>query len=396
MATETDYYELLEVSKTASGEEIKKAYRKLAMKYHPDRNPGDKEAENKFKAINQAYDVLKDPQKRAAYDRYGHQAFANGGMGGGNPFNGFDFNFGGGFSDIFSDIFSDFMGGGQRSSAQNYAQDGADLRYNLEITLEEAFSGVEKEIKIPTTVPCEDCNGHGTADGKEAPICPHCKGRDKIRTQHGFMIMETTCPNCHGEGRVVKNACKKCHGEGVIHSEKVLKVKIPAGVEDNTRMRIAGEGQSGIRGGENGDLYVFISVKEHELFMRDGANLYVKVPISMTCAALGGKIEHVLGNLNLLAYADSLGISAKIDDGKEKAWFSKSRLEIDSIPGDEVSIFPFGGCASVSHSEGLYYPLENLLLKPEKSRGISNRATDEKIVLEIASGAVIVILRRKG
>lgn len=293
MATETDYYELLEVDKNASGEEIKKAYRKLAMKYHPDRNPGDKEAENKFKAINQAYDVLKDEQKRAAYDRYGPQAFANGGMGGGNPFGGFDFNFGGGgFSDIFSDIFSDFMGGGQRGgAAQNYAQDGADLRYNLEITLEDAFSGVEKEIKIPTTVPCEDCHGHGTADGKEAPICRHCKGRGRIRTQHGFMIMETTCPNCHGEGRVVKDACKKCRGEGVIHSEKVLKVKIPAGVEDNTRMRIAGEGQSGIRGGENGDLYVFISVKEHKLFVRDGANLYVRVPISMTCAALGGKIE---------------------------------------------------------------------------------------------------------
>ena len=188
------------------------------------------------------------------------------------------------------------MGGGQRSSAQNYAQDGADLRYNLEITLEEAFSGVEKEIKIPTTVPCEDCHGHGTADGKEAPICPHCKGRGRIRTQHGFMIMETTCPNCHGEGRVVKDACKKCRGEGVIHSEKVLKVKIPAGVEDNTRMRIAGEGQSGIRGGENGDLYVFISVKEHKLFVRDGANLYVRVPISMTCAALGGKIE--IPNIN--------------------------------------------------------------------------------------------------
>ncbi len=292
MASETDYYELLEVSKDASGEEIKKAYRRLAMKYHPDRNPGDKEAENKFKAINQAYDVLKDEQKRAAYDRYGAQAFANGGMGGGNPFSGFDFNFsGGGFSDIFSDIFSDFMGGSQRGGARSYAQDGADLRYNLEITLEEAFNGVEKEIKIPTTVPCEECHGHGTADGKEAPVCPHCRGRGKIRTQHGFMIMETTCPNCHGEGHVVKEACKKCRGEGVIHSEKVLKIKIPAGVEDNTRMRIAREGQSGIRGGDNGDLYVFISVKEHKLFVRDGANLYVRVPISMTCAALGGKIE---------------------------------------------------------------------------------------------------------
>ena len=292
MASETDYYERMEVSKDASGEEIKKAYRRLAMKYHPDRNPGDKEAEAKFKEINEAYDVLKDDQKRAAYDRYGHQAFANGGMGGGNPFNGFDFNFGGGgFSDIFSDIFSDFMGGGRNGSQRSQAQDGADLRYNLEISLEEAFSGVEKEIKIPGTIVCEECHGHGTADGKEAPVCPTCHGSGKIRTQHGFMIMETTCPKCHGEGRVVKEACKKCHGEGVIHNEKTLKIKIPAGIEDNTRMRIAGEGQSGIRGGQNGDLYVFISVKEHKLFVREGANLYVRVPISMTCAALGGRIE---------------------------------------------------------------------------------------------------------
>ena len=292
MASETDYYERLEVSKDASGEEIKKAYRRLAMKYHPDRNPGDKEAEAKFKEINEAYDVLKDDQKRAAYDRYGHQAFANGVMGGGNPFNGFDFNFGGGgFSDIFSDIFSDFMGGGRNGSQRSQAQDGADLRYNLEISLEEAFSGVEKEIKIPGTIACEECHGHGTADGKEAPVCPTCHGSGKIRTQHGFMIMETTCPKCHGEGRVVKEACKKCHGEGVIHNEKTLKIKIPAGIEDNTRMRIAGEGQNGIRGGQNGDLYVFISVKEHKLFVREGANLYVRVPISMTCAALGGRIE---------------------------------------------------------------------------------------------------------
>ena len=277
MTDEIDYYELLEVQKNASADEIKKSYRKLAMKYHPDRNPGDKEAENK--AINEAYDVLKDEQKRAAYDRYGKQAFANGGMGGGNPFNGFDFNFsGGGFSDIFSDIFSDFMGGG-RNGSRSQAQDGADIRYK------------EKEIKIPTTSVCEKCHGHGTADGKEAPICQNCGGRGKIRVQHGFMIMETTCPNCHGEGHVVKDKCKECNGEGVIHHEKTLKVKIPAGIEDNTRMRIPNEGQSGIRGGDNGDLYVFISIQEHKLFIRDGANLYVRVPISMATAALGGKIE---------------------------------------------------------------------------------------------------------
>ncbi len=292
MTTEKDYYELLEVAKDASGDEIKKSFRRLAMKWHPDRNPNNKEAESRFKEICEAYEVLKDDQKRAAYDRYGHQAFANGGMGGGNPFNGFDFNFGagGGFADIFENIFSDMMGGG-RGGSRSYAQDGADLRYNLEITLEEAFSGVEKEIKIPTTVQCEECHGHGTADGKEAPVCPHCQGSGKIRTRQGFMIMETYCPHCRGEGRLVKEACKKCHGEGVIRSEKTLKIKIPAGIEDNTRMRIANEGQSGIRGGDNGDLYVFITVKEHKLFIRDGANLYVRVPISMACAALGGKIE---------------------------------------------------------------------------------------------------------
>lgn len=291
MATEKDYYELLEVQKTATNDEIKKSYHRLAMKYHPDRNPGDKNAETRFKEINEAYDVLKDEQKRVAYDRYGHHAFVNGGMGNGNPFSGFDFNFSGGFSDIFSDVFSEFMGGGRSKGNNDYAQDGADLRYNVEISLEEAFSGVEKEIKIPSTKECETCHGHGTADGKEAPICPHCNGSGKIRTQRGFMIVESYCPHCHGEGRLVKDACKTCKGEGVVPNEKTLKIKIPAGIEDNTRMRIPNEGQSGIRGGANGDLYVFVSVKEHKFFMRDGANLYVKVPISMTCAALGGTIE---------------------------------------------------------------------------------------------------------
>ncbi len=292
--TEQDYYELLEVSKTASGEEIKKAYRKMAMKYHPDRNPGDKEAEAKFKEINEAYEVLKDEQKRAAYDRYGHQAFAQGGMGGGNPFGGFEFNFGaGGFSDVFSDIFSEFMGGGRRGGeGGNYAERGADLRYNLEISLEEAFTGVEKEIKIPTTEVCEDCHGHGTADGKEPEVCPMCHGSGKIRkTQGGFFIVESTCPKCKGTGRIIKEACKKCSGQGVKPIEKMLKIKIPAGIEDGTRMRISGEGQAGLRGGSNGDLYVFITVKEHKLYERDGANLYARIPISMACAALGGKIE---------------------------------------------------------------------------------------------------------
>ncbi len=290
--TERDYYEILEVSKTASGEEIKKAFRRLAMKYHPDRNPGDKEAETHFKEINEAYEVLKDEQKRAAYDRYGHQAFANGGMGGGNPFGGFEFNFGaGGFSDIFSQVFSDFMGGGRAAAGAAYAQPGADIRYNMEISIEEAFSCIEKEIKIPSSVTCEKCHGHGTKDGKEAPICPHCKGSGQIHLQKGFFVVEQTCPHCQGTGRMVTDPCPDCKGNGFIRQEKTIKVKIPAGIEDQTRMRIPGGGEAGTRGGENGDLYVFISVKDHPLYSREGANLYTRVPISMCCAALGGKIE---------------------------------------------------------------------------------------------------------
>ena len=290
--TDRDYYEILGVNKSANGDEIKKSFRKLAMQYHPDRNPGDKEAEAKFKEINEAYEVLKDEQKRAAYDRYGHQAFANGmGGAGGNPFGGFDFNFGaGGFSDIFSQVFSDFMGGGQRRGS-NYAQDGADIRYNMEITLEEAFLGVEKEIKIPSTQTCEKCHGHGTKNGKEAPICQHCQGRGRVQMQKGFFVVEQTCPHCQGHGRKATDVCPDCKGKGYLNQEKTLKVKIPFGVEDGTRMRIAGGGEAGIRGGENGDLYVFIGIKEHPLYTRDGANLYTRVPISMCCAALGGKVE---------------------------------------------------------------------------------------------------------
>ena len=289
--SELDYYEVLGVSKTATSDELKRAYRSQAMKYHPDRNPDNPDAENRFKEINEAYDVLKDEQKRAAYDRYGKQAFQIGQ--GGNPFGGFgfDFNGAGGFSDIFGDIFSEFMGGGQRGYNRTAAQDGADLRYNLEISLEEAFSGVEKEITVPHSEVCEDCHGYGTEDGKEAPICPTCHGHGKVHSQKGgFFIVETTCPTCKGQGRVIKSACKKCHGEGLIHSEKQIKVKIPAGIENDTRMRVAGAGEAGLRGGQDGDLYVFISITGHKLYAREGANLYTTVPVSMTCAALGGKM----------------------------------------------------------------------------------------------------------
>ncbi len=291
--TEKDYYEILEVSKTASGEEIKHAFRRLAMQYHPDRNPGNKEAEAKFKEINEAYEVLKDAQKRAAYDRYGHAAFSNGGMGSGGGFGGFNFDFGGGaggFADIFSEVFSEFMGGG-RGRQKSYAQRGQDVRYNMTITLEEAFSGLEKEITLPSSETCETCHGHGTKDGKEAPICTQCGGSGKVRLQQGFFVVEQTCPQCKGTGRVIKDACPDCKGKGFISKNKTIKVKIPAGIEDGTRMRIEGGGEAGIRGGENGDLYIFVSVKEHKLYEREGANLYTRIPISMCCAALGGRVE---------------------------------------------------------------------------------------------------------
>lgn len=308
--TERDYYEILGVNKGANADEIKKSFRKLAMQYHPDRNPNDKEAEAKFKEINEAYEVLKDEQKRAAYDRFGHQAFS-GGQGGGNPFGGgFNFDFGGagGFADIFSEVFSEFVGGG-RGRRQSYAQRGQDVRYNLSISLEEAFSGLEKEISIPSTETCEECHGHGTKDGKEAPVCANCGGSGKIRIQQGFFVVEQTCPHCKGSGRVVKDACSKCKGKGFINKQKNIKVKIPAGIEDETRMRIAGGGEAGIRGGESGDLYVFVSVKPHKLYEREGANLYTRIPISMCCAALGGTIE--------IPSIDGSKIELKIDAGAQ-------------------------------------------------------------------------------
>ena len=289
--TEKDYYEVLEVSKDASGDEIKKSFRRLAMQYHPDRNPGNKEAETKFKEINEAYEVLKDEQKRAAYDRYGHQAFANGGMGGGNPFGGFDFGGGaGGFADIFSEVFSEFVGRG-RGAGRTYAQRGQDVRYNMSLTLEEAFTGLEKEITLPSTETCETCHGHGTKDGKEAPTCPYCKGSGKMRMQQGFFVVEQDCPQCKGTGHMVKDACPDCKGKGFVKKQKTINVKIPAGVEDGMRVRVQGGGEAGIRGGESGDLYVFVSVKDHKLYERQGANLYARIPISMCCAALGGSIE---------------------------------------------------------------------------------------------------------
>ena len=281
-----DYYETLEVAKGATVEEIKKSYRRLAMKYHPDRNQGNAEAEAKFKEINEAYEILKDDQKRAAYDRYGHAAFEQGG--GANPF---DFNFGGGFGDIFSEVFSDFMGGGRRSNRASAGSDGEDLRYDLEISLEDAFNGLEKEISFPTEKVCDKCNGFGTKDGKEPPVCPTCRGSGRVHRQHGFMIMETVCPDCGGRGRKVKDACPECKGAGTVPYAKELKIKVPAGIDDGTRIRLAGEGMPGVGGGTNGDLYIFVTVREHKLYSRQGADLFVQIPVSMACAALGGSVE---------------------------------------------------------------------------------------------------------
>jgi molecular chaperone DnaJ len=280
-----DYYELLGVSKTATAEDLKKAYRKLAMQYHPDRNPGDKQAEQQFKEISEAYDVLKDDQRRAAYDRFGHAAFENGGRGGAGAG---DFGFAAGFADIFDEMFGEFMGGRRGPSANTR---GNDLRYNLEISLEEAFKGRQTTVRVPTMSPCEHCGGSGAEAGSKPVSCPTCYGNGRVRAQQGFFTIERTCPSCHGAGRVIENPCRHCGGQGRARKEKTLSVTIPPGVEDGTRIRLAGEGEAGLRGGAPGDLYIFLAVKPHRLFQRDGANIHCRVPISMPTAALGGTIE---------------------------------------------------------------------------------------------------------
>lgn len=308
---EKDYYELLGLQKGATDVEIKKAYRTLAMKYHPDRNPGNAEAELKFKEVTEAYEVLKDSQKRAAYDRYGHAAFAQGAGAGAGGFGGFNFDFGGagaGFGSIFEDIFSEFMGGGRRSRQQEGVR-GADIRYDLEITLEEAYKGLTKEIEIQTAVKCEDCHGTGAAEGSKAETCDTCHGTGRVRRQAGFFIEERTCPTCNGTGKVIKNPCKKCGGTGKISQKKVLEVTIPAGIDSGNRMRLAGQGEAGMNGGPNGDLYIFVHIKPHPIFKRDAANLYCTVPLSMTTAALGGEID--------IPCIDGSSEKVKIDEGTQ-------------------------------------------------------------------------------
>ena len=282
-----DYYEQLGVGRKASADEIKKAYRKLAMQFHPDRNPDNPEAEAKFKELSEAYDVLRDDQKRAAYDQFGHAAFEHGMGGGGGRGGASAFDFASSFSDIFEDLFGDFVGGG-RARAQTR---GADLRYNMEIDLEEAYKGKKATIHVPTSVPCDACHGSGS-EGDAAPTtCSMCRGHGKVRAQQGFFTIERTCPTCQGMGHVVENPCKPCGGSGRVRREKSLAVNIPAGVEDGTRIRLSGEGEAGLRNGPAGDLYIFLSVTPHRFFEREGLNIFCRVPISMATAALGGDIE---------------------------------------------------------------------------------------------------------
>jgi len=277
------YYEVLEVGRNASDAELKAAFRKAAMKWHPDRNPGDKNSDGRFKEINEAYDILKDPDRRAAYDRFGHAAFEHGGPGGPG---GFGTDFGSAFSDLFEGIFG--MGGGRSRSGR---ERGADLRYNMEISLEEAYSGETAQVRIPTSVTCEACSGSGAKAGTRPKACPTCAGQGRIRHAQGFFTLERTCPSCHGRGQVIDNPCASCSGSGRVTRERTLSVNIPAGVEDGTRIRLAGEGEAGTRGGPAGDLYIFLAITAHPFFQREGADLHCRVPISMVTAALGGELE---------------------------------------------------------------------------------------------------------
>ncbi len=305
-----DYYQVLGVSKSANGDEIKKSYRKLAMQYHPDRNPGDKESEKKFKEATEAYEVLKDEQKKGAYDQYGHAAFDRGGGSSGSG----GFNQQGGFND-FSDIFSNFsdifgdLGGGSRSKKRSAATRGSDIRYNLEITLEEAFSGIEKKIKFSIASSCDSCKGSGAKNGEQPTSCSSCSGSGKVRAQQGFFIVERTCGSCSGTGQAIKNPCLACRGQGRVQKDRSLIIKIPAGVEDGNRIRLSNEGESGVRGGAAGDLYVFVNVKNHQFFTRKNNDIYAQVPIKMTTAALGGFVE--------IPTIDGLRAKLKIVEGSQ-------------------------------------------------------------------------------
>lgn len=284
-----DYYDVLGVSKAAAADEIKKAYRQKARELHPDRNSDNPDAEAQFKAVNEAYDVLKDAQKKAAYDQFGHAA-VDGSMGsGGGARGGADFS--SAFSDVFEDLFGDFMGGSGGRGRGARARRGADLRYNLGVTLEEAFGGKQATINVPGAVTCETCSGTGAEGGVQPQNCPTCQGHGKVRAQQGFFTIERTCPTCQGRGQIIKNPCGACAGAGQVRKERALNVQVPPGVETGTRIRLAGEGEAGPQGGAAGDLYIFIDVAQHPIFERDGVNLFCRIPVPMTTAALGGAIE---------------------------------------------------------------------------------------------------------
>lgn len=324
-----DYYKTLGVDKNVSEEELKKAYRKLAMQYHPDRNPNNKEAAEKFQQIAAAYEVLSDKQKRANYDSYGHAAFdQNSGFGGFGRGTG-GFNPGsGGFSDMFNDIFENMMGGGGMRQPE-FNDRGADLRYNLSISLDEAFHGKQTKIKYTTAVPCGACNATGSADKSEPVRCATCSGKGKVRMQQGFFAMERSCHICNGTGKTIKNPCKTCHGEGRTHKEKNLSVNIPYGVEEGTRIRLSGEGEAGVRGGHSGDLYIFVTIKKHQIYERHGADLHCHMPIKMSIAILGGSIE--------VPSIDGVAVKFSIPEGTQTG--AKFRLKGKGMPLMNSKIF---------------------------------------------------------
>jgi molecular chaperone DnaJ len=318
-----DFYEVLGVARGASAEEIKKAYRQKAKELHPDRNADNPDAEAQFKEINEAYDALKDPERKAAYDRFGHAAFdpsMAGGPGRG-PGRGGQGDFASAFSDVFEDLFGDFMGG--RGATRNRATRGSDLRYNLRVTLEDAFAGTQKTIQVPGSTACGSCNGTGAEGGAEPVTCPTCSGMGKVRAQQGFFTVERTCPTCSGLGQIIKNPCRSCAGTGRVERERSLSVNIPAGVETGTRIRLSGEGEAGMRGGPPGDLYIFVEVADHPIFQRDGQTLFCRVPVSMTTAALGGEVE--------VPTIDGGRTSVRIPDGSQSG--RQMRLRSKGMPG---------------------------------------------------------------
>jgi len=285
-----DFYEVLGVQKGASEADMKKAYRRLARDLHPDKNKDDPKAADKFKEVNEAYDVLKDAEKKAAYDQFGHAAF-EGGMGGGGRGGAGGPEFSSAFSDVFDDLFGDFMGGQRRGGGGRARARGSDLRYNLKINLEDAYTGKETTISVPGSVSCDSCDGTGSENGEAPQTCPTCSGMGKVRAQQGFFTIERTCPTCGGRGQTIKNPCRVCQGQGRVAKSRSLQVRIPEGVENGTRIRLAGEGEAGARGGPPGDLYIFLEMAEHQLFERDGMDLFCRIPVPMTTAALGGEIE---------------------------------------------------------------------------------------------------------